>query len=181
MFQKETLFILAFTLLSSASWAAPHRGAINPELIEAYNQVKAEKSNVELTAIIPPGIEQMNSDQAIRSMADRGIGEWWKVSGAKESTLGKKVEKAEKAMNQEVNLSNANSEVQHKLMFQLNAFQTRAEMKYIGFSNANVYYQASSSTVGMEISEDIFNQKLILSHELKSKEAFSQMSLNWSW
>lgn len=153
---------------------------LSPELIQTYQEMKKNEKPETYAEIIPENIESYaGSDQVVAAMADRGLSKWWNSDAVKSSAFGRRAEAVEKKMQGEVIVQS--KEIQHKLNFNFQAFQTRAKIDYSGLTNASLYYQARNSEMGLEITEKISDrQDLVVSHSVKLEQV-SQVNLRWAW
>ncbi len=188
------LFILIFSIYGSAcvfsslcSAAVPkynyldevsQSGAIDRELVVAYEAIRNEKPAYDYNKLIPSNIASMVGQTAVEAMADKGVNDWWMNSELKQSDMGQTVDKVEKAMRQEVSFRSANSKIEHKFVMQYLAFQARTELKYSGLADAQVYYTQKNSTLGIEMSEKLTqNESLVFNHQINPVENVSKVSL----
>jgi hypothetical protein len=159
---------------------------ISAELIENYRQVQREKKDLNIGDFIPLNIAPSHDTGYVMSViADKSLNTILNQPQFRESALGRTADKVEKNLKQEVSFGDrSKNEVQHKFNFQVQAFQTQAELKYSGLTNAAVLYRARSSTVAFELFEKLptaQKQQVVLSHELRPEERVSQVSVRWDW
>lgn len=159
---------------------------ITADLIENYKRVQAEKETLKVSDFIPLTISpSADSGYVMSAIADKSISTIMDQPQFRESTLGRTADTVEKNLVQEVAFGGeAENATQHKLNFQIQAFQSQARVKYSGLTNAALLYRARSSTFAFEIFEKLpyaQKQQLVLSHELRPQERVSNVSVRWDW
>lgn len=159
---------------------------LSADLIANFEEIQATQKQVDPQDYIPLNMQPTDdASRVISVIADKSVSKFMNDPQVRASSLGRTATKVEKTMTQEVVLgSNAPNEIEHKLNFQVLAFQARAEMKYEGITNALVSYQAGTSTTTFEVFENLptsLKQQLVLSHELRPTEKVSNLSVRWSW
>lgn len=157
---------------------------ISADLIENYQRVQSERVHLSATDFIPLSLKPSdNSNYVMAAIADRTISTMLNRPEIRESTFGRAATKVEKNLKQEVVIGkSATNGIEHKLKFEVQAFQTQAQIRYEGLANAAVSYQARNSTVAFEVFEKLpRSSKLVLSHELRPDQRVSNVSLRWDW
>lgn len=194
-------FLTVFSLSSSAQMishgvqalAAPSKllydgeVLISADLIDNYKRVQAEREDMKVSDFIPTNMKPSRDSGYVMSViADRSMNTILNQPQFRESSLGRTANKVEKSLNQEVTFGGdkAKNEIQHKLNFQVQAFQSQAQIKYEGFTNAAVLYRAVNSAVTFEVFDKlptVRQQQVVLSHELRPDEKISRLSVRWDW
>lgn len=76
----------------------------------------------------------------------------------------------------------ASDKMDHKLSLKLLAMQALAKIQYIGWTRAEINYDAKAAKTEVEVLENISNNKdLVISHSFTATENKSQLSLRWNW
>lgn len=132
--------------------------------------------------IIPSDIKEGDSGEVVLTkMADKGLAMYWNNSPMRHSSAGRAVEAAEKKLNLQAEYRDENK-VQHKINFKVMAVQALAKIQYTGWVNAALNYDLKAARAEAEVSEPLSDKKdLVLSHEVKSGEQKSAVSLKWKW
>jgi hypothetical protein len=157
---------------------------ISPELIANYNQVKSNDKPLDMQLIIPLDMQPSNDSSSVMAqVADRSMTSLLNSSAVRESTVGKAATTVEQKMKQEVVFGGGDSKsVQHKLNFNLQAFQALAQIQYSGFTNAAIKYKIAESKLAVEMFEKFSgNHDLVLSHTIARDNRVSELSVRWTF
>lgn len=137
----------------------------------------------QMQKIIPTDMHPSDNQSLVLSkVADRGINEWLKSDGMKNSPLVQTVDDTQKKLKTDVTVSDSSdpNAVQHKFSFRVEALQALAKMEYTGWTRATVAYDAKASETNFELHKQLFADKdLILSH--KAREGTSSVGVGWKW
>jgi len=123
-----------------------------------------------------------NQSLVFSKVADRGLNEWLKSDGMKNSPLVQTVDDTQKKLKTDVTVNQSSDPdvVQHKFSFRVEALQALAKMEYTGWTRATVAYDAKASETNFEIHKQLFDNKdLILGH--KAREGTSSLGVGWKW
>lgn len=174
----------ALTLSAPSKLLYSGQAPLSPELVENYHQVRSSEKPFNAMDFIPLNLHpSSNSGYVFSAIADKSVQTILNQPHIRQSVVGQAADKMEKTLHQEVVLGGKGSEGPgHRLNFEVQAFQTQAQVRYEGLTKAAVSYQATRSTVAFEVFEKVARTKeLVLSHELRPDERVSQMSVRWSW
>jgi hypothetical protein len=157
---------------------------ISPELIANYNQVKSNDKPLDMRLIIPLDMQPSSDSSAVMAqVADRSMTSFLNSSAVRESTVGRAATTVEQKMKQEVVFgSNDSKSIQHKLNFNLQAFQALAQIQYTGYTNAAIKYKIAESKVALEMFEKFYgNHDVVLSHTIGRDNRVSELSVRWTF
>lgn len=134
----------------------------------------------------PKSLTAADSSQTVVSkIIDNSLAYWWEHSEMKNSAIGQTATQLEEKMKAEVALGASGSSTErtdHRLSLKLLAMQALAKIQYIGWTRAEINYDAKASRAEVEVLENISNNKdLVISHSITSLENKSQLSLRWNW
>lgn len=139
----------------------------------------------DLNKIVPKDVTpQQSSSEVLRKMSDRAVQVWLKSPTMQSMAVVQTAQKVENAMKAEVVLGEPKEEgeVQHKLNFQVQAFQTTSRVDYSGYVNCTVSYNLREQKTGVEFREKIFkNKDLYVNHSLTRQENLSSVGMKWSF
>lgn len=158
--------------------------SISPELIANYNVVKFNYKPVDMTQMIPLDMRPSDdSSQVFSQVADRTMTSILNSEAVRGSTLGRAATEVENQMKAQVVMGgNSPESIQHKLNFNMQAFQATAQVQYTGFTNANLKYKVTERKLGLEVFEHMTgNKDLVVSHTITSLDRLSEVSLRWSF
>ena len=158
------------------------RPSISPELIANYKQMKASEKPLDMSLLIPMDMSPSDdSVQVFSKVADKSANQFFNSSEMRATALGRTATSVENSMKQEVVFGGSQS-TEHSFKFNLQAFQTLAQIQYKGFTNAALKYKANESKVALEIFEKILGGKdVVLSHVMSPSDRLSQLSLRWNF
>jgi hypothetical protein len=158
--------------------------ALSPELIANFYQIKATEKPLDMAELIPMDMQPSNnSTQVFTRVADRSLTTFLKSEAVRESTLGQTATAVQQKMKQEVVLGDGSGDpkaVQHKLNFNLQAFQAMAQVEYSGLTNAALKYKIAENKIALEVFEKISNNKdFVVSHSVSSADRISEVAFRW--
>lgn len=158
-----------------------------PDLIAIYHSVKeqeAQEQHFQTGDIIPTSLAPTGDiKQVVNQIADRSTNTLFHSKSFRESAVGQTTTKVENSLKKEVVIGGHEPQsVQHKVNFNLEAFQSIARIQYTGYANAAVTYKIAEEKLGVEVSESVGRQQdLIVSHQVSPLDRFSQLSMRWSF
>lgn len=154
---------------------------ISPELILLFHQMQSEQKPIDVAEYIPMTMQPSSDSTLVFSqIADRGFAAYFSRPEVRESFIGQQATQVEEKMKAEVLLPSAERE--HKLNFNLQAFQATARIEYTGFTKAAIQYRATQSQLGFELSEVVASGKeLVVSHSVQSENRISELNLRWNF
>lgn len=139
----------------------------------------------DLNKIIPKNVTPLDpSSDVLRKMSDKAVQVWLKSSTMQNMSVVQTAQKVEQAMKAEVALGSPDEEggVQHKLNFQVQAFQALSTVDYKGYVDATVSYNAREHKSGVEVRERVLkNKDLYVNHTTSKDEDLSSVGLKWSF
>lgn len=154
---------------------------ISPELVAAFNVFKRDSEKIDTARMIPMNmIPSSNSAAVFAQIFDRSASYISTTERFRNSSFGKTALQVEQTMKQEVIVGNE-SGIEHKLNFNIQAMQTCAQVQYSGLMRAAVKYTVSSSTLGLEVAEKIFDNKDLVLSQSYGSERISEVSLRWNF
>lgn len=154
---------------------------IAPELLSSYNEAKSLDKPFDVAQVVPLDLRPSDDSNKIFSrVADQSLSSFFNSPAMRASPIGKTATEVEHKMKQDVVLIHGKTE--HKLSFQVQAFQGIARVDYSGLTHACLKYQASESSLGLEVSEKVSRgQDLVVSHITKPTDRLSSVSMRWNF
>lgn len=137
----------------------------------------------DLNKIIPSNMTGNEpSSEVLKKMGDKAVNVWLKSSSMQKVSLVQAAQKVEQAMKAEVNFAEPEDDVQHKLNFQVQAFQTMSKVDYTGYVDATVSYNMREQKAGYEVRRKVLrNKDLFVNHSDGKSENLSSVGLKWSF
>lgn len=137
----------------------------------------------DLNKIIPSNVTANDpSQEVLKKMGDKAVNVWLKSSAMQSVSLVQAAQKVEQAMKAEVNLAPEDSEVKHKLNFQVQAFQATSKVDYTGYVDATVSYNVRDQKAGYEVRRKVLHNKdLFMNHTQGKDENLSSVGLKWAF
>lgn len=175
--EQKTRFIAYNKSIKSAKYKGYEATKI-PEI-----EVPPLLTREDLNKIIPSNIAATDpSDTVLKKIGDKAVNAWLKSSSMQKVSLVQAAQKVEQAMKAEVNLAPENSEVQHKLNFQIQAFQSVSKIDYTGYVDATVSYNMRDQKTGYEVRRKVFHNKdLFMNHTSTKIDNSSAVGLKWNF
>jgi hypothetical protein len=156
---------------------------ISPELLYTYQKLKAEQKPFDVSQVLPSDLTPTNDSNLVFSkIADRSLSSFFNSEQLRATPIGRTATQVEQKMKQDISIK-ANK-IEHKFTFQIQAFQTIAKIDYRGLTNASLKYQASNSTMGLEVFDRLprtKNKDLVISHVANNTERISSLSVRWGF
>ncbi len=202
---KLTLSIFLTLMMSSASsaWAAREPAAIDrslsaivrpskvfyqktytvisPDLLASFKQIKESSQTINPSDFVPLDMQPTQNMETIAiQIADQSLNYLWNQSQAQNSVLANNINSIEKSMHQDLVIKQNHTE--HKLSLSFDAFQAVAHLKYSGLIKAAVRYAAKDSSVALESSTKIAqNKDLFLTQHITAKDQTSELAVRWTF
>lgn len=157
--------------------------SISPELIANFNHIKTADKPLDASSIIPIDM-QPSTDQNLvfAQVADRSMNTLLNSETVRQSTVGRAATTVEQKMKQEVVFGGDRKSVQHKLNFNVQAFQALAQIQYTGYTNAAIKYKIAAAQLDLEVYEKFSgNRDLVLSHSITRDNRLSGLSMRWNF
>ncbi len=168
-------------LVKPSNLFGPSGEGLSPELIDNYNKIKASEKPFDAAQVIPEGMTPTEDSGLIFSrIADRSVSSFFNSAQMRATPLGQTATTVEQKMKQDVTVESAG--IQHKMTFQVQAFQGLAKIDYSGLANATLKYQSRESIVGLEVFEKITKTKeLVIGQLNKPDDRISSVNLRWNF
>ena len=111
------------------------------------------------------------------------MGNYLQSPAVKQSRVGRTANTVQESMRTETSFGGARpGATKHSLAVNLNPFETKAEMKYKGFTNASLTYTATDAKLNFEMSQNLGKQtKIVFNHTDTRSESKELLSLRWLW
>lgn len=176
--------ILLLSLLSCPCWAKVDLSSTVPVKFPEETGA-AGLTDKDIQKLIPLDMKPTtNATYVATRVGDKAVQAWLNSPTVKNSAMGKTAAQVENSMKTEVAISQDTEEgkVNHRFMFQIQAFQSTAMLKYRGWVNAAATYDARAHASVVEFTEKIWNDKdLTLSHTASNSEDVSALGVRWTW
>jgi len=157
---------------------------ISADLIENYNQVQARNKPTDGRDFIPLDMTPTDNQGAVLGrIADKSLNTMLNAPEIRNSGFGQTANSVQNSMKQEFVMGPSTpGGVNQKFNFQLQAFQSLAEIKYEGYANAAVSYHLNSASTRFELIQKLPAEKeLVMSHELRTDQQVSNVCVRWKW
>lgn len=158
--------------------------AISPDLIATFNAIRAQEEKVDASKFIPLDMQPCHDSSLVFArMADKSMQTMFNSVEFRQSSLGAATVAVEESLKTEVSVKKASpSSIEHKVRFDVQAFQSLAQIRYSGYANAAVKYFVGNEKLSLELSEKMSSRSdLILSHSIESSNRLSQVIMQWSF
>lgn len=158
--------------------------SLSPELIANFNSVKSTEKPIDTATYIPMDMPASgDSSFVFNQVADKSLGTILNSEAVRMSSVGRAATEVENNMKTEMVIGGGSPKsLQHKLNFNVQAFQALAQVEYTGFTNAAVKYKVAENKVGLEVFEKIMtNKDLVLSHTASPADRVSEVSMRWTF
>ena len=158
--------------------------SLSPELIADFYNVKATEKPLDIAQYIPTDMKPSNDQSEVMSqVADKSMTAFFNSEAVRQTSFGKAATDVEKKLKKEVVIGGGDPKaIQHKINFNVQAFQALAQVQYDGFTHAAVKYYLAQSKVGVEVSEKLIgNKDLVLSHTAGPQGRTSDLSVRWTF
>lgn len=158
--------------------------AISPDLIATFNAIRAQEEKIDASKFIPLDLSpSKDSSMVFSRMADKSMQTMFNSVEFRQSSLGAATIAVQESLKTEVAVKKSKfSSIEHKVRFDVQAFQTLAQLRYSGVTNAAVKYFAASEKLSVELAEKISaNNDLILSHSIEPNNRISQVTMQWNF
>ena len=181
------LYLVLFTVFAGVSgWARPlsHMPVLVMPSSDYDGAANLQKDFNK--RVLPKSLTAADSSQSVvAKIIDNSLSYWWENSELKNSSIGQTATKIEENMKAEVDLGasgSASDKTEHKLSLKFLAMQALAKIQYIGWTRAEINYDAKASKAEVEVLENLSNNKdLVITHSFTASESKSQLSLRWNW
>jgi len=162
---------------------------ISKELIENYKVIKPQINNqFDTTKIIPLSLSPTtDQDLVTKQVADQTIKTIWDETGIKKTKVGQAVEAVQQKLTTEIKLAETatsvkEKKIEHKLNFEVKALQNTANVKYQGYGEVLLGYEAPISQTTVSISQNVLeNKNLVLRQRWLPTDRFSEMYVQWNF
>ncbi len=191
-----TLCSLGVSLLVSLNLMAETAKTTEiPKSFKGYKITKIPKNDLpsaftkeEINKYLPSQLVATDSSQTnLRKMSDRAMQVWIKSPTMQQFSVVQSAQVVEKAMKAEVGFGGGDpdsdeKQIQHKVNFQIQAFQALSKVDYKGYVNASLTYNLRDQTTGLEVREKILRDKdLYVNHSTSKIESLSSVGVKWNF
>ena len=151
------------------------------EPVRPYNEVDSS----DISKMIPQDM-QATSDggQVAARIADRSMNSLMDSPLMKSSDIGRAAKSVEHSMQADMSVGGTEPDsVKHSFHFDVQAAQTKAQLKYEGITHANLTYQVSGQTLNFEVREPMKMMKtdLVYNHVDTWNDRRDTLSVRWIW
>lgn len=158
--------------------------AISPDLIATFNAIRAQEEKIDASKFIPLDlVPSKDSSMVFSRMADKSMQTMFNSVEFRQSSIGTATIAVQESLKTEVSVKKTKpSAVEHRIKFDVQAFQTLAQVRYSGVTNAALKYFAATEKLSLEVAEKIStNNDLILSHSIEPSNRISQVVVQWNF
>ena len=136
----------------------------------------------EMCSWLPDNINrQKDSTTGVTQFADKSLQLWWNSPEVQSAPVARTTDRAEKKLRADVTVRDENKR-DHRISLKVGAVQGLASLKYSGYTNLEVRYEARIQKAAVEVSEKIgLNKKLIFGQYLTPLEAITSAALRWQF
>jgi hypothetical protein len=154
------------------------------------NDLPSEFTKEEINKYLPSQLVATDSSQTnLRKISDRAMQVWIKSPMMQQFSFVQSARMVEKAMKTEVDFGGGDldpdsdaKQIQHKVNFQVQAFQALSKVDYKGYVNASLTYNLRDQKTGLEIREKILrNKDLYVIHSTSRSENLSAVGIKWDF
>jgi hypothetical protein len=135
--------------------------------------------------VIPKDLTPTSSTSEVASkIIDHSVSSYLNSPTVKNSSLGQATTKIDKSMSGNMSVGGSDpASIQHNFKFEMQAAQTKAVMAYTGYTNAEITYKASESTLDLQVHEKVamLGTQLVYNHTIKPADTRDIVSLKWVW
>jgi hypothetical protein len=157
---------------------------ISPDLIATYNAVKAQEKPLNVCDYVPTDMTATSSSgQVLGRIADKTASAIFNSEAFRAMPIGSAATEVQESMKADMVVGGVEpGEVQHKINFNLEAFQALAKIQYTGITHAAVMYYALQSKLSFEVSQKVFGSKdLVFNQDFSPSDALSRVSFRWGF
>jgi prophage DNA circulation protein len=138
----------------------------------------------DVSKVIPTDMKSSSDAGFIATkIGDRAAQAWLSSASAKDSSLVRTANKVQNSMKSEISVKGQQTNsVEHKFTFQFLAFQAVTQLRYTGWLNAAIDFNARANETKFEITQKMFtNKDFVVSHIANSEQGLSSIGLRWNW
>jgi hypothetical protein len=165
------------------------KNEISQTLIENYKIMRPQvNEQFDTKKIIPLSLSPTRDQDLItKQVADQTLKTIWDETGIKKTKVGKALEVVEQKLNTEIKIAESSTSVkdkviEHKINFEVKALQNIATIKYQGFGEVLLGYEAPVSQTTVSVSQNISdNKSLVLRQRWLPTDRFSEMYVQWNF
>ena len=179
---KHSARWILFLLLGSTQALASIDLASTTRFDYPKQELDKKYSYQEMCSWLPENINrQKDSTTAVTQFADKGLQLWWNSPEVQAASVARTTDRAEKKLRADVTVRD-DTKRDHRFSFKVGAVQGLASLKYTGYTNLELRYEARLEKAGVEVSEKIgTNKKIVLGHYLTPLEASTGAALRWQF
>ncbi len=145
-------------------------------------EVDKKYSYQEMCSWLPENIsKEKNSMLAASKFADTGLQLWWNSPEVQAAAVARTTDRTEKKLRVDVTVRDENKR-DHRFSLRIGAIQGLASLKYSGFANVELRYEARAEKAGIELSEKVgFNKKIVVGQYVTPIEASTGAAFRWQF
>lgn len=197
---KGTILAIALSLALPAQAAIPPMTPVRP-LNLSYDKDFSRGLNIalilpmrslnytsaeDISKMIPAKDMQSGADggRVASQIMDQSLTTFFNSPIFRNSDFGRSAVRVQKSMEGNVSVGGSRpNSIKHEFKFAMQPTQARAFMKYRGIANAEVSYQAASSTMNFEVSERVnaIKSNVVYAHTVKPGDRIDSVNLRWVW
>lgn len=158
--------------------------AISPDLIATFNAIRRQEEKIDASKFIPLDLKPSQDSSLVFSrLADKSMQTMFNSVEFRQSAIGSASIAVQESLKTEMAIpSKKPNAVEHRVRFDVQAFQSLAQIRYSGYTNAAVKYFAANEKLAVELSEKLTpTNELILSHSIEPTNRISQVIMQWSF
>ncbi len=176
------LIILLTVLSTQAAFAKVT--AQNTSPVQIPQAPSSAWTQEDVSKVIPTDMK--GSDDAgyvATRIGDQAFQSWFNSPSVRNSSIGRTANTVQESLKTEVSLKgNDETAVEHKFTFQVLALQAISQLRYSGWLNAALDFDARAHQTKLEVSEKLWNNKdLVFSHTASADQGMSAVGLRWNW
>lgn len=115
-------------------------------------------------------------------IGDRAVQAWFNSPTGKGSAVGRTATTVQENLKTEVAVKSEEGAVEHKFTFQVLALQAISQIRYSGWLNAALDFDARARETKLELTEKLWtNKDFVISHTARADQGLSAVGLRWNW
>ena len=137
----------------------------------------------DVSKVIPTDIKSSEDAGFVATrIGDHAFQAWYNSPTGKNSTLGRTASTVQENLKTEVALKGEEGAVEHKFTFQVLALQAISQLRYSGWLNAALDFDARAHETKLEVTEKLWtNKDFVISHTASADRGLSAVGLRWNW
>ena len=174
--------ILLTVLISQAAFAKVT--ATNTTPIQIPQAPSNGWTQEDVSSVIPTDMSSSNDTAYVATrIGDKAVQAWFKSPTVKNSQIGRTADTVQENLKTEVSVGGQDpTKTAHKFTFQVLALQAISQLRYSGWLNAALDFDARAHETRLELTEKLWSNKdLVFSHTAKADQGLSAVGLRWNW